>query len=254
MQCKCPRLPIPHRQHPACEIRSSGATRIRRPASGTTTTLSTCSGRTRATTTAESAATPINGKRPRAPPLEKKDVGSAIHDESTRLPDGINYTFNIRACDGKLNWNKTAATYGPISIDTTPPKFLKVTINDGAEYTNNPNVTLSLCATELQPASGLGSMSISNDGKKWSDWIPFCNTLTGWDLTDSRFGGDNSDGAKTVYFKAGTSSETRYRTKTPPCLYLPRQGRPVRPRAHHQRRGRIHKRRQCEPRHQGHGP
>jgi len=134
--------------------------------------------------------------------LGKKDVDGAIHESRTRLNDGANYTFHIRACDGLSNWNQTDATYGPISIDTAPPRSLKITVNDGAAYTNNPDVKLSLSATELQPASGLGSMSFSNDGRIWSDWIPFCTTFAGWNITDNRFGGDDTDGEKSVYFKA----------------------------------------------------
>ena len=48
----------------------------------------------------------------------------------------------------------------------------------------------------------LGLMSLSNDGNSWSAWEPFCSTRTGWDLTDSRYGGNDSDGIKYVHFKA----------------------------------------------------
>ncbi|MBM4249663.1 MAG: hypothetical protein FJ149_09590 [Euryarchaeota archaeon] len=129
-------------------------------------------------------------------PDEAKDFEQSVHEDTRNLEDGLWY-FHIRARDNSLNWNKTATHFGPIRIDTRPPDGLQITVNGGAEYTNDKLVTLSLTASDA--GSGVASISFSNDGSTWSEWESFSATRGGWDLTDPRFGANGSDGPKTVH-------------------------------------------------------
>jgi len=131
-------------------------------------------------------------------PDTTKDFEQSVHEDTKTLEDGQWY-FHIRAKDTAGNWNVSAAHYGPIKIDTAAPDYCAVTINGGAEYTNDRSVTLSITATDA--GSGVAQISFSNDGNTWSEWEAFSTTRSGWDLTDSRYGGNNSDGMKSVHAK-----------------------------------------------------
>lgn len=136
---------------------------------------------------------------PNTVPDDVRDLQETVHDAtSPALPDGGNHYFHIRARDNSLNWNASATHFGPICIDTTPPWSVGITINGGDQYTNRSLATLSIVSSEPAPGSGVGWMSFSNDGKSWSEWENFCSTRAAWDLTESRFGGSDSDGLKTV--------------------------------------------------------
>jgi parallel beta-helix repeat protein len=93
-----------------------------------------------------------------------------------------------------------------IKLDTEPPTG-SLTINDGADSTYSPTVTLRITAND--PLSGVAEMRFSNDAQTWSDWEGFQSTRS-WDLT--RFGGSSSPGPKTVYAqlrdRAGKVSQT----------------------------------------------
>jgi len=148
-----------------------------------------------------------------------------IHDaKSQSLADGTSWYFHIRARDNSLNWNASAAHFGPIWIDTTPPNGLMLTINDGADYTNDKTVHLSVQAADPSTGSGLASMAFSNDGKNWSDWEAFCATRSGWDLTDARFGGNDSDGMKYVYANVRdlAGNEVSAENRTSDSIFLDR--------------------------------
>ena len=86
-----------------------------------------------------------------------------------------------------------------IFLDRVAPGDIGIVINDGAEWTNSSNVSLSLSATDPSPASGLWGMSLSNDGFQWSGWLGW-NVSAQWSLTTGA-GGTESDGARTVYFR-----------------------------------------------------
>ncbi|MEM2869840.1 MAG: fibronectin type III domain-containing protein [Thermoplasmata archaeon] len=139
--------------------------------------------------------------KPLTIPDDIKDSEESVSSYTTTLPDGIWY-FHIKARDNALNWNKSASHYGPIWIDTTPPESVKVSINDGADYTNEKIVSLSLSATDPSPGSGVAWLAISNDGSAWTGWEVWTGSLSGWDLTNSAYGGTNTDGVKWVYVKA----------------------------------------------------
>jgi WD40 repeat protein len=93
-----------------------------------------------------------------------------------------------------------------VNLDKTPPTG-SLTINDGADSTYSPTVTLRITAND--PLSGVAEMRFSNDGRTWSDWEGFQSTRS-WDLT--RFGGSSLLGPKTVYAqlrdRAGNVSQT----------------------------------------------
>lgn len=65
-----------------------------------------------------------------------------------------------------------------ILTDVESPAGL-VTINDGATFTTNLNVTLTLGATDN--CGTVAQMRLSNDGQAWNDWEPFA-TNTAWQL------------------------------------------------------------------------
>jgi predicted RNA-binding Zn-ribbon protein involved in translation (DUF1610 family) len=135
-------------------------------------------------------------------PGETKTYEEDVHDAySPALPDGNDWYFHIRARDNALNWNLSATSFGPIMIDTTPPDYAKVVINNDDAYTNSELVTLSVTATDPSPGSGVAKMAFSNDGAAWSPWEGFAPSRSGWSLTDSRYGGSDSDGTRTVSAK-----------------------------------------------------
>jgi ribosomal protein S27E len=131
-------------------------------------------------------------------PDDTKEFEESVHDTNKTLADGASY-FHIRARDNALNWNLSAAHFGPIWIDTVPPDSLNLTINGGAGYTSDRMVTLGLNATDPSPGSGIALASFSNDGTNWSDWENFGELRAGWDITDARYGGNDSDGMKYVH-------------------------------------------------------
>ncbi len=136
------------------------------------------------------------------PPKHINVTGNISDFLGPRLRDGSNWYFHIRSCDSAGNWNDTATTFGPVCIDTQAPWGLSVRIGDGSGYTNDKLVGLALDAPDSQPGSGPGAMAFSNGGTFWTDWLPYGTSISGWNLTDYRFGGEDVDGAKTVYFKA----------------------------------------------------
>ncbi|MDP9352482.1 MAG: hypothetical protein M3P51_13225, partial [Chloroflexota bacterium] len=74
-----------------------------------------------------------------------------------------------------------------------------VTIDAGAAYTTDTLVDLTLTNTDATAAQ----VFISNNGLDWNQvaWSPVGGTqvITGWDLTNATFGGNNYDGTKRVY-------------------------------------------------------
>ena len=141
-------------------------------------------------------------KKPGTRPDDTKEFEEKVHEaNSTVLADGNNWYFHIRSRDNAANWNATAAHFGPICIDTTPPDSLTASLDGGASYAHDRKVTVSLSATDPSPGSGVAWMSFSNDGVSWSPWESFSNTRYEWDVTEPRYGGNDSDGLKTVFVK-----------------------------------------------------
>jgi hypothetical protein len=69
-----------------------------------------------------------------------------------------------------------------------------VLINDGAELTNNPSVTVR----PPFPVDDSGLIRLSNDAASWTAPIPWQETLT-WDISGVATGGSADDGVKTIY-------------------------------------------------------
>jgi uncharacterized membrane protein len=87
--------------------------------------------------------------------------------------------------------NTADPVYSTIYLDLTPPDQLSIVINDNKLYTNSNLVTIRLKATDL--GSGVGNMSISNNGIDWSTWEPFTATKS---ITVPL-----GDGEKTVFYR-----------------------------------------------------
>jgi parallel beta-helix repeat protein len=146
--------------------------------------------------------------------------GVTIRASQADLSDNIvrdNGGCGVRAdADSTVTGSVTSANFGgnqggglcekAVKLDTEPPTG-SLTINDGADSTYSPTVTLRITAND--PLSGVAEMRFSNDGRTWSDWEGFQSTRS-WDLT--RFGGSSSYGPKTVYAqlrdRAGNVSQT----------------------------------------------
>ena len=113
-------------------------------------------------------------------------------------PGDGRYDFTSRAKDNSQNLEcNIALGQCPVKsstvYDTLPPTG-SIIINGGASLTGSLSVTLGLNATDL--ASGVSLMRFSNDGATWSPWQAYA-TSTAWNL--SSYGGNTSQGVKTVY-------------------------------------------------------
>jgi hypothetical protein len=117
--------------------------------------------------------------------------------DSPPFSDSKDIYFGIRAVDGAGNWGFTTY-YGPIYIDVTPPHSVSFTLNDGLAFTNSQYVSMSISANDT--LSGLFNMSLSNDRKHWSDWVPYQEKYSGWDINVNSPAGI-ADGPRTVYLR-----------------------------------------------------
>lgn len=123
-------------------------------------------------------------------------------NDGTNWSDWENYgqakAWNLTAGDGTktvsiefkdLAGNTSTKLSASIKLDMTGPTG-GIVVNDGAAFTNNRNVTLTLSA-EDGSGSGIADMQFSDDGNAWSAWEAF-----GSSKTHVLFSGD---GPKTVY-------------------------------------------------------
>ncbi len=86
---------------------------------------------------------------------------------------------------------KTAPPHAQPSTASLTPGA--VVIDDGAEWTNNTQVSIAL----PYPSNAAGLVRLSNDGSHWSPSLPWAPEVI-WDLTDPATGGTADDGTKTV--------------------------------------------------------
>lgn len=100
------------------------------------------------------------------------------------------HTIYVRYRDYSGN---VSATYsGTVTLDTSPPNTCKVTVSDGAMYTNSRQVPLSLdCSNDPGPAPVSSYRYSTDDKQAYSDWLPY---TTYGNVTLSA-----GDGQKTVY-------------------------------------------------------
>jgi hypothetical protein len=79
-----------------------------------------------------------------------------------------------------------------IILDTTPPEYMSIFINNGSWETNSTDVNLSLSAYD--ELSGVDQMSFSIKGNNWTSWEPFTDMKNFTLLL--------GDGEKIIYFRA----------------------------------------------------
>jgi hypothetical protein len=100
--------------------------------------------------------------------------------------------------------------YGPFRYDNEGPTGT-IAINS-SESTNTHLVTLNLSATDS--GAGVYQMRFSNSGlpAEWSDWEAYGTTKPGWDMTNVLYGGNSTQGTKTVYveFSDNASNTSTY--------------------------------------------
>jgi|GEM_PF-3791189 len=86
--------------------------------------------------------------------------------------------------------NIGSAVSASIKLDTTAPTGT-ISINDGEQWTNSLDVTLTLTMDDGIEGSGASKMRFSNDGTSWSGWEPAASRAN-WALLAG-------DGDKTVF-------------------------------------------------------
>ncbi len=82
--------------------------------------------------------------------------------------------------------------------DTFKPT-VNVKINDDAPYTKTSEVRIALSGSDL--GSNVAQIRYSNNSANWTDWAKF-ESGNKWDLANSKYGGNNNAGGKTVYVQA----------------------------------------------------
>ncbi|MCL5256550.1 MAG: hypothetical protein M1319_01995 [Chloroflexi bacterium] len=117
---------------------------------------------------------------------------------------GTTYYFRSLVKDTGGAWE----TKGPnvfdkkVTLDTDKPSG-DFQINSGAEATASNTVKLTFSYSDT--VSGVGTISVSNDGSKWKNIVvPVGKTIgsTSWNLKDPTFGGTSTNNeSKTVYVK-----------------------------------------------------
>jgi concanavalin A-like lectin/glucanase superfamily protein/fibronectin type III domain protein/lysyl oxidase len=86
--------------------------------------------------------------------------------------------------------------------DSNPPEAPTVVVNDVAEETTSPNVTVAVRGRD--DVSGIDQFRLSNDGNQWKTFTYTTGGLTAstkvsWNLADPAYGGTAAGGSHTVY-------------------------------------------------------
>ncbi|MDI6780910.1 MAG: Ig-like domain-containing protein, partial [bacterium] len=84
-----------------------------------------------------------------------------------------------------------------IVLDTRGPGC-HILVNEDDLYTNNGTVTLTVSAYD--PLSGVGSMSLSNDGASWSAWQAYMYGTLSWSMINGA-GGTTTNGYRYVHVR-----------------------------------------------------
>lgn len=113
---------------------------------------------------------------------------------------------------GNTSGNRTQT----ITLDTTAPSGT-VVINSGSLGTNDPDVTLTLSASDAE--SGVSQMRISNNGVNWSTYT--YATSRAWNL-ETGAGGTAGDGTKTIYVQFKNGAGTWSSPSSTDNIYLER--------------------------------
>ncbi|WP_235062592.1 hypothetical protein [Thermoanaerobacterium aotearoense] len=104
----------------------------------------------------------------------------------------------VRAWDVAGNVSSIQKAQIALMNDVTPPTA-QLKINNGAEFTTNPNVTLYITAYDDWTPIDQLIMRLSNDGKNWTSWMPLALTYN-WTLDSS------SQGYKSVFLQVQDAS------------------------------------------------
>jgi hypothetical protein len=102
-----------------------------------------------------------------------------------QLSSGVGQKTVYAQCMGQ-NGTISDTVSDSITVDTRPPPFISILVNDGASITNSRSVTLTLYAFAASQCR------YSNDGSTWSAWEAYTPSRA-WTLTDG-------NGQKTVYY------------------------------------------------------
>ncbi len=94
-----------------------------------------------------------------------------------------------------------------IILDTTPPPYIAISINNDARWTNSRDVTLGLYAFAA------AQCRYSNDGYSWGAWEPY-TTWKQWTLTQEQ-------GSKTVYYNCRKKNNDDIGTASAGIIYSP---------------------------------
>lgn len=122
-------------------------------------------------------------------------VITGISDSATKSMSEGTWYFHVRAADSAHNWSG-AAHYGPIRVDRTPPTAV-LTINNGAESTGDPHVTIRINAVDT--LSGPLRALISDNGQSIGSMDFTGNTLAfPWDLSVTGGAGRHTVSARAV--------------------------------------------------------
>lgn len=143
--------------------------------------------------------------------LQAEDVGSGLSQMSFSTDHTIwskweiynsSRSYELSAVDGKktiyfkvkdFTGNEATHVFDTITLDSTPPENLEITIQENSKYANSRRIKLDLKA--IDRVSGVGETSFSYDGIKWTKWEAF-EQVRYLDLP-----GNIPEGNLKVYFK-----------------------------------------------------
>lgn len=84
-------------------------------------------------------------------------------------------------------------------VDDVTGPIVSMVINGGDSHTMTNLVDLIIGAYDNFSTANELQMRFSNDGQLWSSWEPYSYTKTGWDITNSSYGGTSDQELKSVY-------------------------------------------------------
>ena len=127
--------------------------------------------------------------------------------------------LHIRTVDNAGNLATETKHYGPVKIDITPPAPAvgETKINDGAEYTNNPTVTVHFVA--MDGDSGFKRYYFSNDGIGWTLIEEFVPPIVGVKEVWKSWTLPPGDGVKCVYIDLEDALGNRWWPNPPSNVY-----------------------------------
>lgn len=84
-------------------------------------------------------------------------------------------------------------------VDDMTGPTVQLLINGGETNTLTNLVDLTISAYDNFSTTNELQMRFSNNGELWTAWEPYSYTKTGWDITNSSYGGTAGQGLKSVY-------------------------------------------------------